>query len=727
MKNFFSYIVFFSLSSSLLLGCGDARVKFSPKVEAKLPKQIDFNLHIKPILSDRCFACHGPDENKQEAGLRLDQPEAAYAALKEGDGHAIVPGDPHESALFYRITSEEAEFVMPPPESNLQLSELEVAMLTRWIEQGAEYKPHWSFIPPEKHEVPEVKKSDWVKNPVDNFVLKRLEREDLSPSPEAEKIALLRRVTFDLTGLPPTQQEINAFVADTSEDAYEKVVDRLLASPHYGERMAMDWLDIARYADSHGYHADGYRMMWPWRDWVIEAFNKNQPYDEFVSWQMAGDLMPDATQEQVLATGFHRNHPASSESGIVPEEYRLENVFDRTNTSAKALLGLTLECARCHDHKYDPMSQKEYYQFSAFFNNVDEIGMIANDGYSAPTMPLMEEETADKIAYLRKLIAEQEEKEAAYRQEALQKLSGKKVQPEAGFMERGLLGHYPLDHFSEEKSPNLASGGKPAVLRGDVEQPIGINGKAVHFNSEYESMSLPDMGNFERTDAFSIGVWVKPDKKEAYSAIIGNAGGKNAHWRGHEMYLDEHNRVGIRLTHGRPDHRISVLTNDSIPVGAWSHLMFTYDGSSKAEGIKAYIDGKAAPVQIIRNRLYKSIFPINARHERSPRDLKVGRSNRGALDIGLYEGAVDEIRVYDRRLSGLEVAGIYGNQFWEEKEEFSREEQSLMAEYALQQDSQYREILAGLNQLRRQEHATLDTVPEVMVMRERPEIGRAHV
>jgi len=727
MKNFFSHIVFFSLSGLFLLGCNDAHVEFSPEVEAKLPEQIDFNLHIKPILSDRCFACHGPDENKQEAGLRLDQPEAALAALKEGDGHAIVPGDPHESALFHRITSEEADFVMPPPESNLKLSELEVATLTRWIEQGAEYKPHWSFIPPEKLEVPEVKKSDWVRNPVDNFVLKRLEIEGLSPSTEAENITLLRRVTFDLTGLPPTQEEIDAFVADTSEDAYEKVVDRLLASPHYGERMAMDWLDIARYADSHGYHADGYRMMWPWRDWVIQAFNENQPYDEFVSWQMAGDLMPEATQEQKLATGFHRNHPASSESGIVPEEYRLENVFDRTNTTAKALLGLTLECARCHDHKYDPISQKEYYQFSAFFNNVDELGMIANDGNTAPTMPLMEEETAEKVAYLQKLIAEQEEKEQAYREEALQKQSGKKVQPESGFMEKKLIGHYPLDHFSDDKSPNRVSGGKKAGLGGEVEVVEGNSGKAVHFNSEYESLSLPEVGNYERTDAFSIGVWVKPDKKEAYSAIIGNAGGKNAHWRGHEMYLDEHNRVGVRLTHGRPDHRISVLTEDSIPVNDWSHLIFTYDGSSQAKGIQVYIDGKAAPVRILRNRLYKSIFPINNYHEPAPRPLRVGRSYRGALDIGLYEGAVDEIRVYDRKLSGLEVAGVYGKPFWEKKEELVQEEQELMADYALQQDSQYLQILAELNQLRQMEHATLDTVPEVMVMRERPVTRKTYV
>ncbi|MEO0333216.1 MAG: DUF1549 domain-containing protein, partial [Bacteroidota bacterium] len=411
MKRALPHIYIFFLSGLLVLACSPDRTTFSPEIEAQLPDQIDFNLHIKPILSDRCFACHGPDKNNQEAGLRLDVAEAAYAPVgEEQDHYAIVPGSLTESEMFHRITSDDPEVAMPPPESNLSLSEVEVALLTRWIEEGAEYKPHWSFIPPSAPELPEVKDEAWVQNPIDQFVLTRLERDSLAPSPEADRVTLLRRVTFDLTGLPPTLEEIDAFLADDSEDAYEKVVDRLLSSAAYGERMAANWLDIARYADSHGYHADGYRMMWPWRDWVIKAFSENMPYDQFVTWQMAGDLLPNATQEQMLATGFHRNHPSSSEAGIVPEEYRLENVFDRTNTTAKAFLGLTLECSRCHDHKYDPISQKEYYQFSAFFNNVDELGMISNDGNAAPTIPLMEEETAEKVEYIRGLIAEQEKK-----------------------------------------------------------------------------------------------------------------------------------------------------------------------------------------------------------------------------------------------------------------------------------------------------------------------------
>lgn len=714
-------IVVCSIIGMITGGC-NPQVKFSPEVEAKLPEKIDFNYHIKPILSDRCFACHGPDEQKIEGGLRLDIEDSAFAALGENKDHfAIVPGNTAQSEMFHRITSEDPEVVMPPAESNLILSELEVAMLTRWIEQGAKYKPHWSFIPPEKPDVPEPAQDGLANNPIDHFVLERLEREDLSPSPEAQKVQLLRRVGFDLTGLPPTLEEIDAFLADNSEGAYEKVVDRLLASPRYGERMAMDWLDVARYADSHGYHADGYRMMWPWRDWVIKAFNENMPFDKFTTWQMAGDLLPDATQEQKLATGFHRNHPASSEAGIVPEEYRMENVLDRTNTTAKAFLGLTLECARCHDHKYDPISQKEYFQFSAFFNNVDELGMIGNDGNAAPTMPLMEEEVAEKVEYIRGLIGEQEKKQEKYARQQREQQEVKNVKVDPHFLSQGLAGYYPLDKLYNEKTPNLANASHQAGVKGDVETVAGKLGHALRFDSEYESLFLDKVGDFERTDHFSMGAWVYPEIREEYTAIMGNAGGKNSHWRGYEMFLDSTNRVCVRLTHEPPDHRLQVITVDSIPVRSWNHLMFTYDGSSRASGIKIYINGKLAPVQVEYDRLYKSIRTIDDTLKVEPQPIRVGRSYRFALDIGLYKGAIDEIRVYDRMLTGLEVAGVAGKRFWENTpyEKLSQEEQNLLAAYYLHhQDRKYHQISQELSALRKEEHATLDTVPEIMVMRE---------
>ena len=712
------------ITSGILTGCNSGKVEFSPEIEAQLPEQIDFNYHIKPILSDRCFACHGPDKAAIEAGLSLSDENSAYSKLESGY-YAIVPEKTGKSEVYHRITSEDPEVVMPPPESNLTLSELEVATLTRWIEQGAEYKPHWSFIPPQTPELPEVTRTDWAENPIDRFVLARLERENLQPSPEAEQVQLLRRVTFDLTGLPPTLDEIDAFLADDSEDAYEKVVDRLMASPRYGERMATDWMDIARYADSHGYHADGYRRMWPWRDWVIKAFNKNLPFDDFVTWQLAGDLLPDATQEQVLATGFHRNHPTNSESGIVPEEYRLENVFDRANTTAKAFMGLTLECARCHDHKYDPISQKEFYQFTAFFNQVDELGMISSDGNVAPTMPLMEEETAEKVEYLRHLIQQEEQKLEQRTKDMIERQLDDEIDIDPDFIYKGLEGYYPLDKIWDNKSANEARNKPSAVVQGDVDHVEGPSGNAIRFDSEYESLFLEDVGDFERTDVFSIGAWVKPEIREEYSVVLGNAGHKNTHWRGYELFLDSLNRVSVRLTHDLPEHCLQVVTQDSISVGDWSHLMFTYDGSSQAKGIKIYINGELASVQIYYDRLYKSIRTIDGTLQMAPKPIRVGRSNRIALDIGLFQGAIDEIRIYDRQLSGLEVSGLVNNRFWDGKSytELNQGEQSLLvSHYLLQQDSQYRQQLAKLQALREQEHATLDTVPEIMVMRdmERP-------
>ena len=458
-----------------ILSC-NSRIEFSPEIEAKLPQKIDFNYHIKPILSDRCFVCHGPDQTNLKAGLRLDTPEGAFAALQESNGHAIVAGNASNSALFHRITASDPKVMMPPPESNLKLNDLEIATLTRWIDQGAEYKPHWSFIAPKRPEIPKVNNTSWINNQLDYFVLSRLERENLSPASEAKKEQLLRRVSFDLTGLPPTLEEIDAFLADQSEDAYQKVLDRLLDSPHYGERMALDWMDLSRYADSHGYHADGYRIMWPWRDWVIQAFNDNMAFDQFTTWQMAGDLLPEATQEQKLATGFHRNHPASSESGIVPEEYLLENVFDRTNTTAKAFLGLTLECARCHDHKYDPISQKEYFQFSAFFNNVNELGMISNDGNVAPLMPLMTEEATQQLTYLKNLIAKQEAEQVKQLQQFVQEAPlNSQVDPQ--YAQQGLVGYYPLDEIQQEKTTNLVPGGKKASTGGEIQIVTGKHGQ----------------------------------------------------------------------------------------------------------------------------------------------------------------------------------------------------------------------------------------------------------
>ncbi len=343
----------------------------------RLPDEIDFVFHVKPILSDRCFKCHGPDETKIEGDLQLHTEEKAFKALGiNADRYAIVKGDPENSGIVTRIYSEDPNDLMPPPSSNLTLSQKEKEILKKWITQGAKWKKHWAFVVPQKQEVPSVKNKEWVINDIDNYILHKLEENQLLPSPQVKKEKLLRKVSFDLTGLPPSLEDINSFLEDSSDKNYEKIVDKYLASDAFAERMTTDWMDIARYADTHGYQDDLERTMWPWRDWVIHAFKKNMSYDKFVTWQLAGDLLPNATKEQIIATAFNRNHKITQEGGAIPEEYRAEYVTDRTNTFGTAFLGLTFECAKCHDHKYDPISQSEYFQLFGYFNSIEEKGLI---------------------------------------------------------------------------------------------------------------------------------------------------------------------------------------------------------------------------------------------------------------------------------------------------------------------------------------------------------------
>lgn len=351
-----------------------------------MPDSVSYNFHIRPILSDKCFACHGPDANKRKAQLRLDIAESAFVALKETKGaFALVPFKPYESELFKRVSSADTAYMMPPPESHLgALTPYEIGLIEKWIAQGAKYEKHWAFTAPRKAALPKVNDAAWAKNSIDYFILNKLEQSGLKPNEEADKERLLKRVSFDITGLPPTLEMMEAFLADKSDKGYEKIVDQLIATPQYGEHMAVHWLDVARYADSYGYQDDNIRTQWPWRDWVIYAFNENLPYDKFITWQIAGDMLPDASKEEILATGFLRNHKYTEEGGVVPEEYRIEYLLDKTKTYSKGVLGVTMECAQCHDHKYDPFSQKDYYSMLAFFNNSKEIGYEGDVSTSKP-------------------------------------------------------------------------------------------------------------------------------------------------------------------------------------------------------------------------------------------------------------------------------------------------------------------------------------------------------
>jgi hypothetical protein len=381
---------------------------FNKRSSDKLPDKISFNFHIRPILSDKCFKCHGPDASKRQGHLRLDIADSAFAPLKETKGaFAIVPGKPEQSELYKRISSTDTSYMMPAPESHLGvLTEYEIKLFKKWIRQGGQYETHWAFVAPQKNPLPKVNDKAWAKNEIDYFILQKLEEKDLSPNEEADKERLLKRASLDITGLPPSLEMMDRFLNDKSANAYEKVVDELISKPQYGEKMAVHWLDVARYADSYGYQDDNIRTQWPWRDWVIHAFNENIPYDKFLTWQIAGDMLPGATKEQILATGFFRNHKYTEEGGVIDEEYRIEYLIDKTKTYGKGILGLTIECAQCHDHKYDPFKQKDYYSLLAFFNNTKETGYEGDVSVSKPAkkplITISDEDVKSVLSFINK-------------------------------------------------------------------------------------------------------------------------------------------------------------------------------------------------------------------------------------------------------------------------------------------------------------------------------------
>ena len=476
MQCFNKPLLLLLLTGSLLISCSPDLPKDVAAAYKELPDKIDYNRLVKPVLSDKCFSCHGPDKAKQKAGLRLDIASFAYAALPESPGKvAIDPGSLQGSEFFHRIVSDDPEYKMPSLKSHLSLSAHEKAILIKWIEQGAIYKPHWAFVAPEKPVVPLASGKGWAINAIDNFIAQRLKEEKLNPSPQADKELLLRRLSLDLTGLPPTTEELDTFLNDASADAYEKQVDRLLQSPHYGEKMAVDWLDLARFADSHGYTVDGLRDVSPYRDWVIGAFNNNFPYNKFIQWQLAGDLMPHPTREMLIATAFNRMHQQNMEGGIIEEEFKAEYVVDRVNTTSVGMMGLTAGCARCHDHKFDPISQKNYYELFSFFNNVKEAGQISYDGtMPSPTILLPDKEKETLLHFINDTIAAQQQTIAvsliiasndfnkwlqAKNYAALQQ---QKV-PQAG-----LLGRYVFDDGSLKNTvPGKPAGGMKRGLGGE--------------------------------------------------------------------------------------------------------------------------------------------------------------------------------------------------------------------------------------------------------------------
>ncbi|WP_446053402.1 DUF1549 domain-containing protein, partial [Zobellia laminariae] len=584
----------------------------------KLPKKVDFNQHVKPILSDKCFICHGPDKAKIKSGLQLHDPDLAYAESTNTPGlYSIDPGNPGNSEVVRRILTDDPEIIMPAPASHLNLSPNEKAMLVKWIEQGAEYKDHWAFLKPEKHDIPKVKQTDLVNNTIDNFVLANLEEKGISPSKRADKELLLRRASIDLTGLPPTLDEMKYFVNDTSENAFEKQIDRLLASSHYGEQMTLDWMDVSRYADTHGYSNDRYRDTSPWRDWVIEAFNKNMPYDEFITWQLAGDLFENATTEQKLATTFNRLHPQNLEGGIIDEEFRSEYVADRTATVSQGMLGLSYACAKCHDHKYDPISQKNYFEMYGFFNNVDETGLIPWDlATPVPAMLLPTKEQEGVLAYLEKIVEESEERLAhtvkAENENFEQWLSSNMFQKiPVKNRPRGLVASLDFDNQNLVNSAN-GNGKNDIRMRQqfvDNEKAIykeGASGKGLFMDGD-TWLDLDKIGVYKRNEPFSISIKVFIPNDLEEGVIFHKMQGPELHsFRGYHLKIKE-NKLEALFAHVWPDNSMVVESVKEIPKEKWVQVTLTYDGSSKANGISIYMDGDKLETKTSFDNLYKDI------------------------------------------------------------------------------------------------------------------------
>ena len=664
---------------------------------------VAFNFQIRPLLSDRCFRCHGPDAEHREAGLRLDQQQAATGAVSDDpDRRIIAAGIPDQSELWARIISDDAEIQMPPPESGLVLSPSEKQLIRRWIEQGAEWQGHWSLEPIQAVSIPESAPPDLAGNEIDRFIQQRLNRASLQPAPLAAKATLLRRLSFDLTGLPPTLSELDEYLADESDDAWEKQVDRLLQSPHLGERLASDWLDVARYSDTYGYQVDRDRDVWPWRDWVINAFNDNMPYDEFLTQQVAGDLLPNATSDQILATTFNRLHPQKVEGGSTPEEFRVEYVADRTQTVGTAFLGLTFECCRCHDHKYDPISQREYYQMFSFFDNIDEAGLYSyfTPSVPTPTLLLADDATKQKQQDIQQQITAAES--------ALQEL---RAQQQVAFAEwlQTITDTAP-DKLIPDQQLIMDFEAVPAAPNRRID---GVIGKAIELTGD--NAVGTQVGNFRRFDPFSISLWVRPTTHMDRAVIFHRSRAwTDAGSRGYELLLED-GRLSAALIHFYPGNAMRVQATEPLALQQWQHVCVTYDGSSRAAGLRLYVNGQAATSEVIRDNLYKNITGGGGDH------VTIGERFR---DRGFTNGGVDEFQVYSRELVPAEVAQLADGSTLQKLlqtpvAELNEAQRAMLFDYYLSNvNAAYRTQLDALKTLREQRSNAWDPIREIMVMQE---------
>ncbi|MEC7502198.1 MAG: DUF1553 domain-containing protein [Planctomycetota bacterium] len=672
----------------------------------------DFNHDIRPLLAAACFTCHGPDENKREADLRLDVPEG-FAGLSASGNPILKPHDPEQSELYRRLVQTDPAERMPPPDALHQLNATEIDRIKTWIEEGGGWDEHWAFVSPRQPDWPTVGDHSWVRQPLDQFILSRIESEGLQPSPEADRRTLIRRVTFDLTGFPPTPAEVRDFLKDTSPDAYEQLIDRLLDSPRFGERLAVDWLDAARYADTHGYHEDFHRDMWPWRDWVIRAINQNMPFDQFAREQIAGDLLPDATNQQHVATGFSRNHGVTA-SGI-SEEYRVEYVIDRVKTTSAVFLGLTIGCAQCHDHKYDPITQKDFYRFYAYFNTITDKGVENRSGNVDPLIRV-----EDPLLMAATQEAEERSKTITKKQEALRQLrksaidrwlaqykqstgNSPKLNMQPTF---GLVTHFRLN---DRQGNRVASelGGERGYVRGTAEWVEDAQRPSLRFDGKTH-VDLGDRAAFDRLDAFSFGGWIYPERESILLARVS----PDQSLRGYEVRVGG-GKIDARLTHREFEKGLRVTTDVDTPLNAWSHVFVTYDGSSRAAGVKIYLNGEPVKTNVEKDSLRGTI--------RVPDPLKIGqRGNRQAL-----LGRVADVHVYNRQLTDAEVGQVSGKinllDMLQENPLSAESRRLLETHYLQTEDRDYQRLCRDQEACKAELRRLGDDNPTVMVMKEMKE------
>jgi hypothetical protein len=697
-----------SAKSAIAIGIAIAAVVGLAKdVRAAGP---DFDRDIRPILSDKCFQCHGPDAEKREADMRLDTRDGAIQL-------AIVPGKPDESELIGRITSEDESTRMPPLESNLKLSDQEKQLLRDWIAAGAEYTEHWSFRPlPANVALPAVKFSDWPRHAVDHFVMSRLEAEGLRPAPPAEPLRLLRRMTLDLTGLPPTIAEIEAFKQAAAKDldaALAAAADRLLTSPAYGEHMAVAWLDAARYADSYGYQSDQLNTQWPYRDWVVRAFNDNLPYDKFLTWQLAGDLLENPTRDQILATAFNRMHRMTNEGGSIAEEWLAENAADRVHTMGAAMLGLTLECARCHDHKFDPILTRDYYSLAAFFNSIDENGMYDRTPIvPSPSVLLPSDEQTARLEEARRQVQDAETALAAARTSGKERFNGWLQGEPLKDAPADLVAHFTFDGDLKElrnEVPGMKTPGSAGGLLG-VE---GVNGRAARFDGDQGAV-FPELLKVDRWDPFTLDLWLRDTVRNPLPVVIAQrCFGTDVGFNGFDLLL-ENGKLVFRMYRVWPGNAIGVRATEPIAQGDWQHITATYDGSSRAAGLKLYLNGEELPTETLRDRIHKSA----ATAAFGEGHFTLGQRLR---DRGFKDGEMDELRVYSRALTPLEVQRLHKGPPIAATGVQSADPDELMEVYFSAVDEPTRTAAQQLREARRRLVSIEDEMNEVSVMAELPE------